>query len=327
MTANTDIDSPLVLAIDLGGTNTPFGIVNESGEIVARGSIPTTGHASVEAWADELHRAVTETTLAAHLTHRLCAIGVGAPCANCNTGCIEAATDLPWSSPIPLEALLKERFDLPVAITNDANAAAAGEMIYGAARGIRNFIMLTLGTGVGGGVVCDGHLLSGSRGFAGELGHIVVRPHSDRRCGCGRTGCLQTFCSAKGVVTTALDMLDSDPRDSELRRVPRQEITARLVSEAAQREDALARDVYRFTGEILGEACAGFAAFTDPEAIVLFGGVARAGSLITTPMRAAFEKHALHLYRDRVGILTSQLDGADTAILGASAIAWQLRDK
>ncbi len=255
---------------------------------------------------------------------RIRAIGAGAPCANRETGCIEAATDLPWQSPVPLARMLSDAFGLPAAITNDANAAAAGEMAYGRARGIRNFIMITLGTGVGSGIVCDGHLLSGARGFAGELGHVIVKADSDRLCGCGRKGCLQTYCSAKGVVATALEFLRESDEDSLLREIDPEVLTAKDVYKAALRDDKIARRVFEYTGEVLGEACANFAAYTDPEAIILFGGVAKAGKLLSDPMKDMMNKKTLHLYRNRIEVIPSSLPDAEAAILGASALAWSL---
>lgn len=298
----------------MGGTNTAFGIVDANGNIVAHGNIPTTGHDTPQAWADALADAIKAQL--SRLDFEIASAGVGAPCANTTTGCIENAADLPWPSPIPLAQLIEERLHVPVTITNDANAAAAGEMAYGAARGLKNFIMLTLGTGVGGGIVCDGHLLSGSRGFAGELGHVVVG--GNRPCGCGRKGCLETYCSARGVVNTARMLLDASPSDSSLRDL--HEFTAKDVYDAAMEGDEIAKAVFHFTGLALGEACANFAAFTDPEAIVLFGGVANAGDMLLEPMREAFDAHALHLYAGRVKFLVSTLNSAQAPILGAAAL-------
>lgn len=313
-----------MLGIDIGGTNTEFAIVNRRGDIVDRGTIPTTGHKDIYDYIANLKEAITALMKSNHVEDSIKGIGVGVPCANQYTGWIEAATDLPWPSPIPLAGLLEQAFSLPAAITNDANAAAAGEMTYGKARGLKNFIMITLGTGVGSGIVCDGHLLSGSRGFAGELGHVVVKEDSDRECGCGRRGCLQTYCSAKGVKRTAQEMLAESDEPSTLRSLSDDELTPRAISEAALKGDVIANRIYEFTGKVLGEACANFAAFTDPEAIMLFGGVSKAGELISEPMREALEKNVLHLYRDRIEILFSSLNDAEAALLGASAMAWDI---
>lgn len=317
-------EKDFVLGIDMGGTNTEFAVVNARGEIIGRDSIPTVGHKDIYDYVSCLKGGVDALLERTGTYGCIRAIGVGAPCANQYTGCIEAATDLPWDSPIPLASLLEQAFSLPTSITNDANAAAAGEMAYGRARGMKNFIMITLGTGVGSGIVCDGHLLSGSRGFAGELGHVLVKGNGDRLCGCGRYDCLETYCSAKGIVRTAKEMLRNSDMDSELRSVPEESLSAKTICEAAQRGDVIAKDVYEFTGKILGEACANFAAFTDPEAYIIFGGVAKAGDLIVEPMRQAMERNMLHLYKDRVEILFSSLKDAEAALLGASALAWDM---
>lgn len=319
-------DKDYVLGIDIGGTNTEYAIVSRRGDIVLRGSIPTTGHDDFHDYIANLKDAINEMLAKEGLTENIRGIGVGAPCANQYTGWIEAATDLPWPSPIPLAGLLEQAFSLPVAITNDANAAAAGEMTYGKARGLKNFIMITLGTGVGSGIVCDGHLLSGSQGFAGELGHVVVKEDSDRKCGCGRTGCLQTYCSAKGVKETARRMLAESDEPSALRDLTPEQLTPKAISECANKGDALAKKVYDFTGKVLGEACANFASFTDPDAFMLFGGVSKAGDLIARPMREALEANVLHLYRNRIEILFSSLPDAEAALLGASAMAWNIEN-
>lgn len=315
-----------VIGIDLGGTNTEFAVVNARGEIVDRDSIPTVGHSDIYEYISRLKIGVDALVKRTGTRGCLRAIGVGAPCANRYTGCIEAATDLPWPSPIPLASLLEQAFSLPASITNDANAAAAGEMAYGRARGLKNFIMITLGTGVGSGIVCDGHLLSGTRGFAGELGHVLVKGRGNRLCGCGRYDCLETYCSAKGVVRTAREMLEMSNEASELRDIPDGSLTAKVICDAARRGDKIAKEVYDFTGRMLGEACANFAAYTDPEAFILFGGVAKAGDLITKPMREAMEENMLHLYKDRVEILFSSLSDAEAALLGASALAWDMSE-
>lgn len=252
----------------------------------------------------------------------LVGIGIGAPCADGRSGEIEAATDLPWPSPIPLARMMEAASGLPVKIANDANAATAGDMRYGVSRGLRDIIFLTLGTGVGSGIVCDGKLVEGQRGFAGELGHVKAWRSEGRRCACGREDCLQTYCSAKGVVTTALRILESG-RESSLGAIPAGSLTSRDVAEAAHGGDVVAREVLRFTGDVLGEACAQFAAFTDPEAIVLFGGVARAGSFLTDAVKEAFERNVLSLYKGRVRFLVSDLGEADVALLGAAALGWE----
>lgn len=313
-----------VLGIDIGGTNTEFAVVNRRGDIVARGSIPTCGHKDFHDYVAKLKEGVVACVAEAGVTDNIRGIGVGAPCANQHSGWIEAATDLPWPSPIPLKKVLEHTFSLPVAITNDANAAAAGEMRYGKARELKNFIMVTLGTGVGGGIVCDGHLLSGNQGFAGEIGHIIVKDDPERPCGCGRNGCLETYCSAKGIMKTARKMLAESDEPSALRDIEPDKLTPKVISEWANNGDALAKRVYDFTGKVLGEACANLAAVTDPKAFMLFGGVSKAGDLIARPMREALEASALHLYKNRIEILFSSLNDAEAALLGASAMAWDI---
>jgi glucokinase len=314
---------PFTIGVDLGGTNTAFAIVDSVGHIVAKDSIPTVTP-TVSEWVDHLATAISQLITENRLEGKIEGIGIGAPCANAITGCIEAATDLPWPSPIPLANMMEARLNLKTVITNDANAAAIGEMTYGAAAGMKNFIVLTLGTGVGSGIVCDGHLLSGTRGFAGELGHVTFPFASDRPCACGRKGCLQTVASAKGIRATTIRFLAEMDDPSELRDIPEETRTPKDVQDAAMRGDRIAQRIYHFTGRCLGKAAAEFAAMTDPEAIILFGGVSKAGNLLLEPMREAFAEASLHLYRDRVRFLTSALSDADAAILGAASLPVRL---
>lgn len=312
---------PFTIGVDLGGTTTSFAIVDSVGHIIAKNKIDTPTP-TVEQWADQLAHGITQLIEDADLAGQIEGIGIGAPCANAATGCIEAATDLPWKSPIPLANMMEARLGLRTIITNDANAAAIGEMTYGSAAGLKNFIVLTLGTGVGAGIVCDGHLLSGTRGFAGELGHVTFPFASDRLCGCGRKGCLQTVASAKGVRETARRLLAASDRPSSLREIPEEKMNPKVIEEAALAGDHIANEVWRFTGECLGKAAAEFASMTDPEAIILFGGVSKAGDLLLKPMREAFRPAALHLYRDRVRFTLSGLNDADAAILGAASLPY-----
>ena len=311
-----------VAGVDMGGTNTVIGIVDRQGTIASVTRIGTTDYDTPGAFADALVTELRKMAETIGISGQIAGIGVGAPCANYMTGEIEAATDLPWPSPIPIARLISERSSLPVKISNDANAAAVGEMTYGAARGISDFIMITLGTGVGSGIVCDGRVLSGSHGFAGELGHVMVRPGT-RDCGCGRKGCLQTFCSAKGVVATAIEKLSDSTRPSSLRDIPHEKLTSKDIGEAAADGDELAIETMRFTGEVLGEACANFVAMSDPRAVVLFGGVTKAGRLLVDPMTEAMERNMLHLYKGKVRVLLSQLKESEAALLGASALGWE----
>ena len=306
------------IGVDLGGTNTVYALVDTSGNILKSDSFPT-ATPTIEDWADKLSAGILGM-IANIKPENLSGIGIGAPCANAITGCIEAATDLPWPSPIPLAVMIQSRTGMKTVISNDANAAAIGEMTYGVAKGMTNFIVLTLGTGVGAGVVVDGHLLTGRSGFAGELGHVTFPFAADRLCGCGRHGCLQTVASAKGVVKTAREMLANSDRESSLRNLPEAELTAKAVSEAADNGDKLAKEVYDFTGKCLGAAAAEFAAFSDPEAVILFGGVSKAGDLLLVPMKEEFDKRALHLYSGKVRFMCSTLKDADAAILGAASL-------
>ncbi len=310
---------PFTVGVDLGGTNTVFAIVDKTGYIIDKDSFPTKTP-SVEVWADQLAEGISQMIERHSLQGDIVGIGIGAPSANASTGSIEGATNLPWPPPIPVTNLMEARLGLPVKINNDANAAAIGEKAYGVAAGMNNFIVLTLGTGVGGGVVCNGHLLSGARGFAGELGHVTFPFAADRRCGCGRKGCLETVASARGIVETAKRMMAESDRPSKLSDVKEEELTSKAICEAAMQGDELAKDVFDFTGECLGKAAAEFAAFTDPEAIILFGGVAKAGDLLIEPMREAFGKQTLHLYRDRVRFMISALEGANAALIGAASL-------
>jgi len=313
---------PYVLGVDIGGTNTVFGIVDARGNVIASGAIKTKKHADFNEYLNELHVEASKLIAANDAEGKIGGIGVGAPNANYYTGNIENAANLIWKGVLPLSQGLADRFGIPVAITNDANAAAIGEMTYGAARGMRDFIMITLGTGVGSGVVCNGQMVYGADGLAGELGHIISR-RGGRLCGCGRCGCLETYCSATGVVRTALEFLDAAPAvSSVLRNIPSADLTSKDVYDAAIAGDPIAQNVYEFTGRVLGESLADFAAFTSPEAFILFGGLAKAGELLFKPMRDAFEKNALSFHKGKIKILVSELKEADAAVLGASALGW-----
>lgn len=315
----TDMESKYTVGVDLGGTNTVYAVVDADGNIVEKDSFPTVTP-TVEVWADMLATEITLMIDRNNLKGQIAGVGIGAPSANATSGCIEGATNLPWAPPIPLAAMMEHRLHLPVSINNDANAAALGERAYGVAKGMDNFIVITLGTGVGGGVVCNGHLLCGSRGFATELGHITFPFAKGRMCGCGREGCLETVASARGVVETARKMMAESDTPSILRDVDERFLSSKMIAEAAMAGDEIGKAVFDFTGSCLGKAAAEYAAFTDPDAIILFGGVAKAGKLLTMPMKEAFEENVLHLYRGRVKILTSTLCDADAAIIGAASL-------
>lgn len=317
-----NIETPrFTIGVDLGGTNTVYALVDERGNILEKGSFPTQTP-TAEVWADLLSYQISQMIKRHALDDQLIGVGIGAPSANPSSGCIEGATNLPWSPPVPVVKMLEKRLSIRVRINNDANAAAIGEKAYGVAEGMDDFIVITLGTGVGGGVVCNGHLMSGARGFATELGHITFPFAKGRKCGCGRDGCLETVASARGIVETARRMMQDSDMPSVLRNVDERFLSAKMISEAASAGDRLAKEVFDFTGNCLGKAAAEFAAFTDPEAIILFGGVAKAGKLLTVPMREAFEQNVLHLYRGRVQILTSSLVDADAALIGAASLPY-----
>ncbi len=316
---------PYVIGIDMGGTNTAFGIVDARGNVIASNSIKTRKHSNINDYIDELHAEITRLIEANDATDKIQGIGIGAPNANYFTGIIEDGVNLPWPTPIPLADLVTEKFGIPTIITNDANAAAIGEMTYGAARGLKDFIMITLGTGVGSGIVINGQMVYGHDGFAGELGHVIMKRNNGRMCGCGRTGCLEAYCSATGVARTAREFLEIRNEPSTLRNIPVDEITSKDVYDAAITGDKIAKDIFEYTGEILGQALADFVSFSSPEAFVLFGGLTKAGDLIMKPVKEALDKNILGCYRGKVRLLVSELKESDAAILGASALGWEAK--
>ncbi len=319
------MSKPYVVGIDIGGTNTVFGIVDARGNVIASNSIKTGKHANIEDYIEELKTALNKLIEAHDAKDKIHGIGVGAPNSNYFTGTIEYATNLPWKGVVPLAKLLTEAFGVPVAVTNDANAAAIGEMTYGAARGMKYFIMITLGTGVGSGIVVNGQLVYGHDGFAGELGHVIVKPSNGRMCGCGRTGCLETYCSATGVARTAREFLEIRTDPSRLRDLPIEEITSKDVYDAAIAGDKLAREIFQYTGEIMGRAFANFVAFSSPEAIILFGGLARAGELLMKPIKESMDRNMLNMFKGKTKLLLSELKESYAAVLGASALGWEAR--
>ena len=318
---------PYVIGLDLGGTNSVFGIVDSRGEIKATTAIKTQGYDKVEDYVDACVEALQVIIDQVGGIEKIKAMGIGAPNGNFYNGTIEFAPNLAWAhnGVVPLAKLFSERLnDIPVGLTNDANAAAIGEMIYGVARGMKNFIVITLGTGVGSGIVVNGQLLYGSDGFAGELGHVTMVREGGRTCGCGRTGCLEAYCSATGVARTARELLATTQEPSLLREMDPEKITSLDVSIAAGKGDRLAKEIYEFTGHMLGEACADFAAFSSPEAFIFFGGMTKAGNLIMNPIKRSYDEHVLKVFKGKAKFLVSGLDGASAAVLGASAIGWEL---
>lgn len=316
---------PYVLGIDIGGTNTVFGIVDARGVVIASSSIKTLKHADVKDYIDELYENVMRLLEANDAVEKIHGIGIGAPNANYYTGMIEKLVNIPWPTPLPFAQMVSEKFGIPVAITNDANAAAIGEMTYGAARGMKNFIMITLGTGVGSGIVINGQLVYGHDGFAGELGHTIMKRNNGRLCGCGRTGCLEAYCSATGVARTAREFLEVRNEPSALRNIPVESITSKDVYDAAVNGDRLAAEIFEYTGNILGEAFADFTTFSSPEAIILFGGLAKSGELLLRPIRESMERNMMPQFKGKVKLLLSELKEADAAVLGASALGWEAK--
>ncbi len=323
--ANATSLQQLAIGIDIGGTGTKFGIVDRNGNILFSSEISSRNHAEVEGFIDELYQNVYDMIQRAGGSGRIKGIGVGAPNGNFYSGTVEYAPNLPWKGIIPFARMMEDKFKLPVVLTNDANAAAIGEMMYGAAKGMRDFIMITLGTGVGSGNVANGNLIYGHDGFAGELGHTITIPNGRLHEGTGKYGSLESYASATGVRLTAIEMLAKSSEPSLLRDVPTEKITSKTVYEAATRGDKLAKEVFDFTGQILGLALANFVMFSSPEAIILFGGLTKAGDLILQPTRESMETNLLKVFQNKVKILVSHLKESDAAILGASALVWDMK--
>jgi len=323
MASNSTSLEPLAIGIDIGGTGTKFGIVDRVGNVLFSSEMSTRKHAEVESFIDELHSLLSELIAKAGGIGRMKGIGVGAPNGNFYTGTIEYAPNLPWKGIIPLAKLIEDKFKLPVTLTNDANAAAIGEMMYGAAKGMNDFIMITLGTGVGSGIVANGKLVYGHDGFAGELGHTIIIPDGRLHDGTGKRGSLESYASATGVRLTTLELLEKSDQPSWLRNVPKDEIDSKKVYDAAMEGDELAKEIFEYTGKILGLALANFVMFSSPEAIVLFGGLTKAGDLILKPTRESMEDNLIQVFQNKVKILVSHLKESDAAILGASALVWE----
>ncbi len=314
------------IGIDIGGTNTVFGIVDHRGDILYRGAISTRKHDEIEPYLEELFQALQPAMDQVGGISNIKGIGIGAPNGNFYKGTIEYAPNLKWKGIVPLVDLVTAKFGLPAALTNDANAAAVGEMMYGAARGMKDFIMITLGTGVGSGIVANGQLIYGHDGFAGELGHTIIVPDGRLHEGTGAYGSLEVYASATGVALTAIEFLEQHKsEDSLLRNYAKEEIDSRIVFDCAMQGDAIAKEVYAFTGKILGQALANFVMFSSPEAIILFGGMTKAGDLILSPTREHMEKNLLPIFQNKVKLLFSELKEADAAILGASALVWEMK--
>ena len=316
---------PYVIGVDLGGTNTVFGIVDTYGKIVAEDSIKTQKYKTAEEFVEAGVACLLPLIAQGGGTEKIEGMGIGAPNANYYTGAIEIAPNIAWAhdSVVPLGEMFSQKLGIPVHLTNDANAAALGEMTYGAARGMKNFIVITLGTGVGSGIVINGQLVYGHDGFAGELGHVtMVRGEEGRVCGCGRKGCLECYCSASGMARTAREMLANTDRPSLLREKNPADIESLDVSIAAGKGDEVANEIFQFTGKMLGEACADFTAFSSPEAYIFFGGLCKAGDLIMKPIEESYNRAVMPIYRGKAKFLVSGLMNANAAVLGASALVW-----
>ena len=327
MNAQT-ILKPYVIGLDLGGTNSVFGIVDNRGEIKATTAIKTQGYNTAEKYVKAAVEALQIIIEQVGGIDKIKSMGIGAPNANYYKGTIENAANILWAKGIvPLAEMFSQALGVPVAMTNDANAAAIGEMAYGVARGMKNFIMITLGTGVGSGIVVNGQLVYGSDSNAGELGHVTMVRENGRTCGCGRKGCLEAYCSATGVARTARQMLEESTEPSLLREMNPEDITSLDVSIAAGKGDKLANEVFLFTGKMLGEACADFATFCSPEAFVFFGGLTKAGDLLMKPIVEAYNNHVFKIFKGKAQFLVSALDGSSAAVLGASAIGWEINEE
>ena len=313
---------PYVLGLDMGGTNSVLGVVDARGHVLARTSIKTQAFPDINDYVNALYEEAIKIVDSVGGMDLIRGIGAGVPNGNYYTGYIQDAMNLPWQT-VPFAQLLSDRFGIPCKITNDANAAAMGEMTYGAARGMKNFIMITLGTGVGSGIVIDGKVVYGHDGFAGELGHTcAVRGEEARPCNCGKKGCLEAYASATGVARTAKEIISSTTQETVLRNLDIDAITSKDVYDAAEQGDEVAKQIFDYTGTILGQQLADFIAFSAPEAIVMFGGLTKSGHWILDPVVKAMNENVLPLWRGKVAVLFSDLKEADAAVLGASALAW-----
>ena len=315
----------LTIGIDIGGTNTKYGIVDRQGNVVFQGSISTAQYEEFKDYFAGLSKALREAIKAVPGAHKMMGVGVGAANGNYYKGTIERATNLKWKGIIPLADMIREEFDLPAIITNDANAAAVGEMVYGAAKGMKDFVVITLGTGLGSGFVTNGQLLNGKHGIAGEVGHTSVNP-AGRQCNCGKRGCLETYVSATGIKRTVYKLLADHLEPSELRGISFDNLTTKMITESAVRGDIVALAAFEYTGRILGMKLAETIVHTDPEAIFLFGGLSLAGDLIFKPTIKHMEAKLMHLFRGKIKVLPSGLQNQAAPILGASSLVWNYLD-
>ena len=316
-----DISNDHAIGIDIGGTNTKYGIVNHRGQIVFEGSIKTDSYPIISDFINALYEKLQPEIERLKGIH-VVGIGMGAPNGNFYTGTIDYAPNLHWKGIIPLADLMTEKFNLTAKLTNDANAAAVGEMMYGAARGMKDFIMITLGTGVGSGIFANGELILGHDGFAGELGHTIVVPGGRVHPNTGSLGSLESYASATGVTITAIEYMTGTDEPSALREIPQTELNSKMVFDAALAGDSLAKKVFKSTGDILGMALANFVMFSSPQAIILFGGLTKAGDILMKPVKDSMERNLLPIFQNKVQLIFSELKESDAAILGASALVW-----
>ena len=320
-----ETEKPYVIGMDLGGTNSVCGIVDARGNILCTDSVKTQQYPNIEDYIQAVCNILMPMIEKVGGIEKIKGFGIGAPNGNYYNGTIEHAPNLPWKGIVPMANMFKTKLGIPVALTNDAKAAAIGEMTYGAARGMKNFIVITLGTGVGSGIVINGQLVYGCDGFAGELGHVIMRREDGRLCGCGRKGCLETYCSATGVARTAREILTKDSTPSLLRDLNPEEITSKDVYDAAVKGDAIALKIFDFTGKILGEALADFAAFSSPEAFIFFGGLTKSGKYIMDPIKDSYNENVMPIFKGKAKMLVSELKDSDAAVLGASALGWEAK--
>ena len=319
------MEKPYVLGIDMGGTGTKFGIVDARGNVLKSASIPTPDYPDINDYCDVLCAEMKKLADEFGGLDQVRGVGAGTPNGNYYTGCIEYAPNLPWKGLVPFANLISERMGIPCRITNDANAAAMGEMTYGAARGMRNFIEITLGTGVGSGIVIDGKVVYGHDGFAGELGHTkIVHGPEGRQCGCGQKGCIEAYASATGVARSAKEIVSNSSKETLLRNLDIDHITSYDVFKAAEAGDEVAKEIFEFTGRLLGQKLADFVAFSAPEAIILFGGLTKSGHWIMDSIVEAMNANVLPIWKNKVKVLVSTLKDSDAAILGASSLAWDV---
>lgn len=316
----------VVVGIDIGGTFTKYGIVDRNGNCLAENSVSTDFTEDVNEYLENLYKNITKTFSPFASEYEIKGIGIGAPNANYYNGTIEYAPNLKWKGVVPMAKLVQNYFKVPVALTNDANAAAIGEMLFGGAKGMKNFIVITLGTGLGSGIVVNGEVVYGHDGFAGELGHIIVRPDG-RSCGCGRTGCLEAYASATGIRRTVYKLLADSLDESELRSVSFNQLSAEMISKYAKRGDKIAIQAFEYTGQILGMKLADIVASFSPEAIFLFGGLAKAGDFILQPTKKHMEANMMPIFRGKVKLLISGLKEVNAAVMGSSALIWKELEK